>query len=80
MIDLIKHKKEITTVILVIVLLISIIGCIIFYNRNHVFTNEVENTNFDGTFSGVYDASGWSAKLVRFEYKEALSVLNDDAL
>ncbi len=50
------------------------------FSNRYVFTNDIENPNFDGTFAGVYDASEWSAKLIRFEYKENLSVLDENAL
>ena len=50
-----------------------------FANR-YVFTNDIENANFDDTFDGVYDASEWSARLIRFERKGNLEVMDETVL
>lgn len=50
-----------------------------FANR-YVFTNDIENASFNNTFEGVYDASEWSAKLIRFERKGNLEVMDEKVL
>lgn len=50
-----------------------------FLNR-YIITNDIVSPDYSNTFEGVYDASEWSAKLVRFEFKRNLSEMDEKAL
>lgn len=46
----------------------------------YVFTNDAANTDFTEVFESVTDASECTAKLIRYEYSENLSVMGEKAL
>lgn len=46
----------------------------------YVFTNDVANADLSGLFEGIYDASEYATKLIRYEYKGNLDVMDDKAL
>lgn len=50
------------------------------FSNRYVFTNDIENTDFNSMLAGVYDASEWTVEMVRFEHRENLSELDEVAL
>lgn len=50
------------------------------FTNRYIITNDLENPNLDNVIASVSDASEWTAKLVRFEHKGNLDVLDEKAL
>lgn len=49
------------------------------FSNRCIFTNDIANANLTDSLSGVYDASEWTAKLIRFESKGTLQVMDETA-
>lgn len=45
-----------------------------------VFTNDLVNTDITGSLEGIYDASEYTTKLIRFEYVGNLDVMDENAV
>lgn len=50
------------------------------FENRYIITNDIVSPDYSNTFEGVYDASEWSAKLVRFEFKENLGEMDEKVL
>lgn len=50
------------------------------FSSRCVFTNDLVNTDFTNVFEGVYDASEYTTKLIRFEEYGKLEVMDENAV
>lgn len=50
------------------------------FKQRMVFTNDFENTDYEETFEGIYDASEYTVKFVRFEHKGNLELMTESVI